>query len=1253
MDYFSVTYQRLISRYCQQGDIDGATQILEFMREKQLPVNENVFNALIMGHSFADDMESAAGIISVMSQAGLDASADTYTTLLCGYARKGDVESINKTIDVCEQKEIYLLDKDLLEVVYAMALNGHADKVGEVLNKIKRQAGYNQDAVNVILRLINKGHEETALKVLKTMPRGTRTDGELTDTGNFLIKQLVKANRPLAMIMEICKELEAEKMNSRPLLIAVEAALANGMIDLATPLLKEMQKASYEIRQHYFWPLICAGKNQQDVIDVLKMMQNEFSMSASGETVREYVIPNMKEQDFEKLITMLRNVGISLATTSASTAYIALLNNDLKKAAEIVTSYSAYYSPGLFRRPLLGALSKTKDYESYIKIIRQINDNIPRLQSLNANQKRETTQEDAEEVDSEAVAIISNANNTQVVAADILGQIVLDAAVHFKTNRAEVVQKILEGLVEQGLSISSGRAEKIQERIGEELNSEISTLLGKLTTGELEPVPIEKTRSRVGGVATMDVESLERLITKLEEKGDNTKGLKRQLLVTCIRNKDIVKTEEIITRLEAEGYKLTSGVYAQLIDLYAAFDKLDEAVLTYKKIVDKDPEFILDDTKTIKLAQLYANADRFEDAVKFLESNKKEAVPDERGFNYNTTCWRLLNSVAEKGKTKEVQMLFDALLIHNYIIPNNILLGPLIKVHIVNDEVQAAVDKFEEICQKYKATPWKNEIACRLIQTEDAQNLQRITDLSTEIHGEVNSLYDLVFSFVECGRVRQARKILETPGLRTRPQRINSACERYLQEGMIQPLEGLMEATKDLSHIDRAEIYSSLLKTYIKEVSPEKALGLWTKMQEEDITPSDAFLEKLSQFLKSQKLDVPFVVPEKVQTPKKIQPNVEKKVKITTAITPAPRKAEKQMKMKKVDVTAAASAVGATVMVTETIANLKAALKEENIDAITKANANLLPSDKLSLTEQSLVIEALIKNDRLQEGTKLVLEMLEQHKTHPIPRIFRFYLNKLAAAGDSATLEKIGTLISSETKKVLSFDNRCCHANIAAGKSEEYLKKLEIAIDNATTEEQIKDVGEKFPRGGAVGILEAMPESADQFEQLALKYAAKGQLGPMNVLWSFHFINNNKETADRLWNEYLASAPRLMFQRIVHLARDKQDHDLVQRLIDLLRNAKVSEGAIGNAYSCLLDIYSNKNDADACLKTLDISIKDVCLENINRTALMRVKDCVEKAGKKFPHQIPNKAPKNTKAENSSSSSSSSSDDEVDRKKKKD
>lgn len=48
-----VTYQRLITRYCQTGDIEGATRILEYMREKEMPVNEIVFNALVLGHSQA------------------------------------------------------------------------------------------------------------------------------------------------------------------------------------------------------------------------------------------------------------------------------------------------------------------------------------------------------------------------------------------------------------------------------------------------------------------------------------------------------------------------------------------------------------------------------------------------------------------------------------------------------------------------------------------------------------------------------------------------------------------------------------------------------------------------------------------------------------------------------------------------------------------------------------------------------------------------------------------------------------------------------------------------------------------------------------------------------------------------------------------------------------------------------------------------------------------------------------------------
>jgi len=46
-----VTYQRLVAQHCQEGDMDGAARVLQIMRDKQMPINESVFNALVTGHT--------------------------------------------------------------------------------------------------------------------------------------------------------------------------------------------------------------------------------------------------------------------------------------------------------------------------------------------------------------------------------------------------------------------------------------------------------------------------------------------------------------------------------------------------------------------------------------------------------------------------------------------------------------------------------------------------------------------------------------------------------------------------------------------------------------------------------------------------------------------------------------------------------------------------------------------------------------------------------------------------------------------------------------------------------------------------------------------------------------------------------------------------------------------------------------------------------------------------------------------------
>nr|CAD7395757.1 unnamed protein product [Timema poppensis] len=1159
-----VTYQRLIARYCQQGDIDGATRILEFMREKQLPVNESVFNALIMGHSQADDMESASGILNVMQQAGLEPSADTYTTLLCGYAKRGDIEAIDRILLECNTKDIYLMDKDYMDIVYTLAVNNHTQLVDSIIERFRQSAGFNHDALNLILRLVNKGQEDIGLKVLKTMTRSTKPDGQAVPSGVFFIRQMIKANRPVEKILSLCSELEAGGQNPLALSLAVESCLKSGNVELAFPLLSAMKERGHPIRQHYFWPLLVARGKAGDVdgvLEILSKMSTEFGIAPSGETVRDYIIPHLPNKSPEQVINTLKPYVSPAASTNAL-VMLFLFEGDIAMAAHVANRYRAYYNPIMLRRPLVLALNNTGDVASFITILRNIHDGVDRLAELSAD-------------DESTLAVPDR--------TEIVGQYVLEVANTVHKDRAATLQAVLTSLLEQGLGISNSAAERLQEKLGEDLTGELSTLLSKLSSGDLVPTAV----SRPGGFSTgpsspLDDSRLKTLIKSLEARGESSRGVKKQLLSLYIRNKDLENVEKVIQELDLDGFVWNGGLYAQLLDLYVHHEKLENALEVLQKLRSQEPDFPLNDYKVIRLASLLVKNDRFGEAIELLNKQPENRTLEERAFVYTSVCWRLLNTLAEAGKSEELRQLFDTMVNLKFIDVNNVMLGPLIKAHLARNDLTSALTEFEWCCHQYRATPFKNELTCKLIQAEDAAALQRLTDLSTQVHGEVNSLYDLVFAFVECGRIRQARKILETPGLRSRPQRFNSICEHYRHEGLVAPLEGLVEATRDMSYIDRSDIYYHLLLTYCKALEPEKALGLWTRMQEEDVQPSDEFLYKLGTFLTAQGLSVPFTIPA------------------------APEKVELQ----------------ATNPPSSPTSSL-----------FTKADQNL------TLREQSQIIEILLKESRLAEASKMMLSML-RNNTHPITRIFNFLVIQLANAGDVNTLNEIGSLITPAKKKLLSFDNRLCYANFVAGRISEYLGELEKKIEQAKDEE-LPNLLEAFPRGGLVGILEKDPSLLPQFERLAEKYASRGISTPLNIVWMKYFIEGHNTKAEKIWSDHLAASPRLMFQSIVRHARRTNDFELINRLLDKLKLVKVSETALGVVYSCAVDVLVNLEKCDEALEILNSAVKDICLENLNRTALTRLQDGLLKQGKTFPYKIPEK---NAKKDLSSSSSSSSDED---------
>lgn len=288
----------------------------------------------------------------------------------------------------------------------------------------------------------------------------------------------------------------------------------------------------------------------------------------------------------------------------------------------------------------------------------------------------------------------------------------------------------------------------------------------------------------------------------------------------------------------------------------------------------------------------------------------------------------------------------------------------------------------------------------------------------------------------------------------------------------------------------------------------------------------------------------------------------------------------------------------------------------------------------LGVTELSAYIELLVKEERVSEATRLTEEMLGLD-LQPMPKIFRFLLNKLASSGEVEAMTRLGDTLTSRAKKEVSFDNRLCNAYLASGRGGEYLDILTRDLDEVMAspelchdEERVQSLKDKFPRGGAMGLLESNPDLVDSYTSMAHKFLVLGYVAPMNVLWTYHFIGGRHELAQPLWENYVKACPQIMFQKVCQTARATSNPDLAQRLVALLEKAEtVTVGARGIAYSCLLDVLTSRGEYTRGVQALREGLESgsVKIDDVNRTALKRLKEGLEATTvEKFPYPLPKK-----------------------------
>ncbi|NXO51538.1 LPPRC protein, partial [Aramus guarauna] len=818
-----VTYQRLIAAYCNEGDIEGASKILGFMKSKDLPITEAVFSSLVKGHARSGDMKSAENILSVMRMAGVEPGPDTYLSLLNVYAEKGDADSIKKTLEEIEKTEGYLMDRILMQVIFSLAKAGYPQYIEDIKERIRFDRELIPDAMNLCLTLITHGFEDISFHILKSFNHLSRDN---TDHGSFFLQHCVNRDMPLNKLKQFCNELKEEKMHSAPLQFILRCALETNKSALAIEVMKMMKEEGLPLRPHYFWPLLVGfqkEKNLKGIFEVLKLM-HELGVELDTETYTDYVFKNFADSEaaraqLKKNDCLFESVGLSVAEIRYEAAH-GRLNN-------VLSLLSSASTPPIdirqFRNSLIWGFKSSNDVHLWSKITELL---------YKDERYCLTPPGPTEAVGYFLYHLIDSMSDSEVQAKE------------------ERLRQYFHQLKKMNIVIPtthySGICRLLDSSQVPELIKDARLLFHKKSLSA----------DNIPESAKSDVSALEKKLEKRKAENQPITDVLKQLIHALCEEENMQKALEVKAKYEPD---MVVGGYAALINLCCRHDNVEEAMNLKEKVFPKSSPVALDTGKYVALVEVLGKHGRLEDAINILTEMKEKDVP----ISGRTVAsfFRILNAAAMRGEVETVNRLHETI-VNLGLAETPVLHSPLITVHLEKDDMPAALEALINCYKKYGKILQLHNIYCRLIEKGDADLLQKVSDFISREYGDMMALYDLFFAFLQTGKYKEARKVIETPGLRAHSGRLQWFARKCISSNQMETLEHLVELTQNLFECDRDEMYYHLLQLCKNNGDWEKAEVIWTKIQEENVVPREKTLSLLADILEKNGQVVPFEVPK-------------------------------------------------------------------------------------------------------------------------------------------------------------------------------------------------------------------------------------------------------------------------------------------------------------------------------------------------------------------------------------------------------
>ncbi|KFR09128.1 hypothetical protein N306_11656, partial [Opisthocomus hoazin] len=818
-----VTYQRLIAAYCNEGDIEGASKILGFMKNKDLPITEAVFSSLVKGHARSGDIKSAENILPVMRMAGVEPGPDTYLSLLNVYAEKGDADSIKKTLEEVEKTEGYHMDRILMQVIFSLAKAGYPQYIEDIKERIRFEKELIPDVMNLCLTLITHGFEDTSFHILKSLNHLSRDN---MDQGSFFLQHCVNRDMPVNKLKQFCSELKEAKMHSAPLPFILRCALEANRPALAIDVMKIMKEEGLPLRPHYSWPLLVGFQkenNLKGIFEVLKVM-HDLGVELDTDTYTDYVFKNFADSEtaraqLKKNGCLFETVGLSVAEIRYEAAH-GRLNNVLSLLSSPSTPPIDIHQ---FRNSLVLGFKSSNDVHLWSKITELL---------YKDERYCLTPPGPTEAVGYFLYHLIDSMSDSEVQAKE------------------ERLRQYFHQLKKMNIVIPTAYYSGICRLLD---SSQVAELIkGARLLSHKKSLPTDN----IPESAKSDVSALEKKLEKRKAENQPITDVLKQLIHALCEEENMQKALEVKAKYEPD---MVVGGYAALINLCCRHDNVEEAMNLKEKVFPKNSPVALDTGKYVALVEVLGKHGRVEDAINILTEMKEKDVPiSDRTV---ASFFRILNAAAMRGEVETVHRLHETI-VNLGLADTAVLHSPLITVHLEKDDMPAALEALINCYKKYGKILQLHNIYCRLIEKGDADLLQKVSDFISREYGDMMALYDLFFAFLQTGKYKEARKVIETPGLRAHSGRLQWFAKKCISNNQMETLEHLVELTQNLFECDRDEMYYCLLQLCENNDDWRKAEAVWTKIQEENVVPREKTLTLLAYILEKNGQVVPFEVPK-------------------------------------------------------------------------------------------------------------------------------------------------------------------------------------------------------------------------------------------------------------------------------------------------------------------------------------------------------------------------------------------------------